>query len=190
MQQALILIDIQNDYIPAGRMELVDMPQAAARAADVLQWFRKQQRPIFHIQHVSRQPGASFFLPDSDGVQIHESVTPHAGEVLIQKHFPNSFRGTSLLERLQQLDIDEVVICGAMSHMCVDATTRAAFDFGFSCQVVTNACATRDLVFQGTTISAANVHAAFMAALSSPYARTTTAATLLSQSNQPAALAR
>jgi len=59
--------------------------------------------------------------------------------------------------------------------MCVDATTRAAFDFGFSCVVVEDACATRDLEFQGAVIAAASVHASFMAALASPYASIITA---------------
>jgi nicotinamidase-related amidase len=66
--------------------------------------------------------------------------------------------------------VDELVICGAMSHMCIDATTRAAFDLGFRCTVIENACATRDLEFKGITIKASKVHAAFMAALAEVYA--------------------
>jgi nicotinamidase-related amidase len=57
-----------------------------------------------------------------------------------------------------------------MSHMCIDATTRAAFDFGFKCVVIHDACATRDLEFEGQTIAADQVHASFMAALGSAYA--------------------
>jgi nicotinamidase-related amidase len=63
------------------------------------------------------------------------------------------------------------VIAGAMSHMCIDATTRAAFDHGFKCTVAADACATRALEFGGRTIPARDVHAAFMAALAMPYAR-------------------
>jgi nicotinamidase-related amidase len=98
-------------------------------------------------------------------------LSPLPGETVIQKHFPNSFRETGLLERLQDAGVEEVVICGAMSHMCIDATTRAAADYGFPCLVVHDACATRELAFQGTDIPAAQVHGAFMAALSFLYAR-------------------
>lgn len=171
MQQALLLIDIQNDYFPGGSMELVNMPDAADNAARVLDWFRTNLRPIFHIQHIAKKAGATFFLPDTEGVKINDAVAPRAGEVLVQKHFPNSFRGTLLLDRLQHLEIDHLVICGAMSHMCVDATTRAAFDHGFDCTVIADACATRNLSFQGTEVKAAQVHAAFMAALAVPYAQ-------------------
>ena len=54
------------------------------------------------------------------------TVTPEAGEMVIQKNYPNSFRKASLFEHLQSLQVQELIICGAMSHMCVDATTRAA----------------------------------------------------------------
>ena len=87
------------------------------------------------------------------------------------KNYPNRFRDTPLLEILKQEKVDHLVICGAMSHMCIDATVRAAFDFGFTCLVAEDACATRDLAFRGRTIKAADVHASFMAALSAPYAR-------------------
>ena len=66
-----------------------------------------------------------------------------------------------------------------MSHMCIDATTRAAFDLGFTCRVAHDACATRALVFGSGTVPAAQVHAAFMAALSAAYAQVLTTADLL-----------
>jgi nicotinamidase-related amidase len=171
MKSALILIDIQNDYFPGGAMELAGMSQAAANAQKLLTACRQARRPIFPIQHLALGPGAAFFRPHTVGVEIHESVRPFAGEALIQKHYPNAFRDTGLLEGLKTAGVEEVLICGAMSHMCIDATTRAAFDFGFRCTVIHDACATRDLVFEGLTIPAAQVHGAFMAALRMRYAK-------------------
>jgi nicotinamidase-related amidase len=171
MQPALILIDIQNDYFPGGAMELVGMTRAAAQAREVLAAWRQAQRPLFHIQHIALGPGATFFRPDTVGMEIHASVRPFAGEPVIQKHYPNAFRDTGLLEALKSAGVEELIICGAMSHMCVDATTRAAFDYGFQCTVIHDACASRDLAFAGHTIPAAYVHGAFMAALGMRYAR-------------------
>ena len=171
MKSALILIDIQNDYFPGGAMELTGMTQAAAQAREVLFACRQARRPIFHIQHLALGPDAAFFRPDTPGVEINESFRPLPGEALIQKHYPNAFRETGLLEALNNGGAEELVICGAMSHMCIDATTRAAFDFGLKCTVIHDACATRDLVFEGLTIPAAHVHGAFMAALGMRYAR-------------------
>jgi len=171
MKSALVLIDLQNDYFPGGAMELAGMTQAGAQARELLAAWRQARRPIFHIQHVALGPGATFFRPDTPGVEINESVRPLPGEALIQKHYPNAFRDTDLKEALQRAGVEELVIGGAMSHMCVDATARAAFDYGFSLTVIHDACATRDLVFKGLTILAAQVHGAFMAALGARYAR-------------------
>ena len=171
MKSCLILIDFQNDYFPGGRMELVGSTAAAAQAQVLLHTFRKAQRPVIHVQHLALQPGATFFLPETEGAKINQLVTPGSGEIVVVKNFPNSFRATPLLEILKKEGLEHLVICGAMSHMCIDATTRAAFDLGFNCTVVEDACATKDLLFKNKTIPAAEVHAAFMAALAVPYAQ-------------------
>lgn len=170
MKPGLILVDIQNDYFPGGAMELVGMPEAGQKAGELLSVFRDNAWPTFHIQHLSVRPGATFFLPDTMGAAIHESIKPLSEELVIQKNYPNSFRETNLLNELKQQAVSKVVICGAMSHMCIDATTRAAFDFGFECTVIEDACATRDLEFGGRQIAARQVHGSFMAALGSGYA--------------------
>jgi len=171
MKTGLILVDIQNDYFADGRMQLVGMQQAGLKAGELLSVFRRKSWPTFHIQHIAAQQGATFFLPETEGAALHESIKPQGDELVIQKHFPNSFRETSLLQELERHDVKKLVICGAMSHMCIDATTRAAFDHCFDCTVVQDACATRDLEFGGNTIDAANVHGSFMAALGSAYAQ-------------------
>jgi nicotinamidase-related amidase len=171
MKTGLILVDIQNDYFPGGRMELAAMQQAGEKAGALLADFRRRNWPTFHIQHIAAQKGATFFLPETEGAALHDTIKPQGGEIVIQKHFPNSFRETSLLEELGQHDVKKLVICGAMSHMCIDATTRAAADHCFDCTVVQDACATRDLEFGGKIIAAENVHGSFMAALGQAYAR-------------------
>ena len=171
MKTALLLIDIQNDYFPGGKMELVESIQAAAAAARLLGAFRRQKWPVYHVRHISSRPTATFFLPDTPGAEIHDSLRPLAVEPVITKHFPNSFRETDLLERLRDDSVGSLLICGMMSHMCVEATTRAAFDLGFSCIVTHDACATRELAFNGVIVPAAHVHASSMAALGAVYAQ-------------------
>jgi nicotinamidase-related amidase len=167
---ALILVDIQNDYFPGGEMTLDDIHAASDQAARLLGRFREKVLPVFHLRHLSIRPGATFFLPDTPGSEIHPSVAPREDEAVIVKHFPNSFRETSLLDKLQKAGAVSLAVCGAMSHMCIDATVRAASDLGFRCLVAEDACATRALAFGPETVPAAKVHAAFMAALSAAYA--------------------
>lgn len=168
---ALIIVDIQNDYFPGGRMTLVDIERAAENAGRLLEHFRKFGQPTFHIQHTWDDPSAPFFVAGTPGAQIHESVAPKQGEPVIVKHFPNSFRGSKLLEELRRVGAKDLTICGAMSHMCIDATTRAAADFGFDCTVAHDACATRDVEFEGNKVAAKDVHAAYMSALGFAYAK-------------------
>jgi nicotinamidase-related amidase len=165
MKQALLIVDIQNDYFPGGTMELEGSVAAGANAGILLSAFRQKGLPIVHVRHLSVRPGATFFVPGTPGAEIHASVAPLAGETIVEKNFPNSFRQTSLGELLQARQIGELVIAGMMTHMCIDATTRAAFDLGYKCRLAHDACATRALTFGGQTIPATQVHAAFVAAL-------------------------
>lgn len=167
----LLIIDIQNDYFPGGKMELVGSEQAGQTAGQLLTAFRQRQWPTVHIQHLSLRPGATFFIPNTPGADIHSSVQPTPTETVMIKHYPNSFRDTSLLTHLQAQGIKRVVVAGMMTHMCVDASVRAAADLGFTCLVAQDACATRNLTFSGREVAAADVHAAFLAALNGVYSR-------------------
>jgi nicotinamidase-related amidase len=175
MSVGLLLLDIQNDYFPGGKMELEGSVQAGKIAGRLVQVFRKNRLPVVYIQHLSIHPGATFFVPNTFGVEIHAGVKPLDSEPVIQKHYPNSFRETGLLAHLQQQDIRELVVAGMMTHMCVDATIRAATDYGFECRIVQDACATRSLRLNEQVVSAKDVHAAFLAALNGAYGRVMTA---------------
>ena len=167
MKTALLVIDIQKDYFPGGKFPLVDPLPAAQKAYELLQCFREHGGRHVHIQHISIKPDATFFIRGDSGSDIHDSVAHFVGEPIVYKHYPNSFRETNLLEILQGWGIERVVITGMMTHMCVDATARAAVDLGFKLIVVEDACATRDLTFGETTVPAEHVHKAFLAALKS-----------------------
>ena len=164
---ALLIIDIQKDYFPGGKYPLVDPLEAAQKAYILLQCFREHGGHHIHIQHISRKPDAAFFISGDRGTDIHDSVAHFEGEPIVYKHQPNAFLNTNLLEILRGWEIERVVITGMMTHMCVDATVRAASDLGFHVIVAEDACATRDLTFGDTTIPAEHVHKAFLAALKS-----------------------
>jgi len=167
MKTALLLIDIQNDYFPGGKMELEGPVEAAKKAYELLQCFRDHSMPTVHIQHLSIRPDSTFFIPGDRGTDIHDITAHYEGEPLVQKHYPNSFRETNLLNLLKEWEIERVIITGMMTHMCVDATARAAADLGFQVMVAEDACATRALTYGETTIPAEHVHKAFLVALKS-----------------------
>ena len=167
MKTALLIIDIQKDYFPGGKFPLVEPLAAAKKAYQLLQCFREHGGHHIHIQHISLKPDAAFFIKGDEGSDIHDSVAHFEGEPIVYKHYPNSFRETNLLDILKEWGIERVVITGMMTHMCVDATTRAAADFGFKVMIAEDACATRDLQYGDTVIPSEQVHKAFLAALKS-----------------------
>jgi nicotinamidase-related amidase len=170
-ERALLIIDMQNDYFPGGKMELEGAEAAAENAAGALEQFRKLGLPVFHVKHLSVRPGATFFIPGTTGVEIHQRVRPREGERVFEKNFPNSFRATELDAALKAADAKELVVAGMMTHMCVDATVRQAADLGYRVTLLGDACATRTQNFNGETIPARQVHAAFLAALNGFYAK-------------------
>ena len=171
MSTALIIVDIQNDYFPNGKMELVNPDKAAANATKVLEWFRQNKNDnIFHVQHIAADPALGFFLPDTEGAEIHETVQPLENENIIIKHFPNSFLKTDLASKLKEKGITKVMVVGMMTHMCIDATVRAAVDLGYETTLIEDACATRDLSYQDKVVPAEQVHYAFVGALNGMYA--------------------
>ena len=183
MKTALILIDIQNDYFPKGNMELVESTEASINAKKILNVFRNIGTEIIHIRHYSAKPNATFFLPDSIGSEIHENVTPIPGELVIIKHFPNSFRSTTLHETLIERKIDTLVIVGMMTHMCIDTTVRAAFDYGYKCVLLSDCCASKNMQYKNITISAEIVNAAYFSAINNMFAEVKTSDEYLSQLN-------
>lgn len=169
---ALLLIDLQNDYYSSyegAKWALEGTETASENAAELLAEFREKGMPVVHVRHEFPTEEAPFFLPASDGAKIHNSVVPIEGEPVVLKHQINSFRDTELNQVLTDLDVTKLIIVGAMSHMCIDAVTRAAVDLGYESRVVHDACATLDLEFNGVTVPAKYVHHAFMAALSFGY---------------------
>src|SRR4051794_17745520 len=128
--RTLLIIDIQRDYFSGGGYPLVE-PEAAAEAARrVLDSFRDAGEPVIHMKHVWDEPDAEFMRPGTEGIEIHPTVAPADGELVLEKTSPNSFLGTALEEELRERGATELVVAGMMSSMCVDATVRAAADLG------------------------------------------------------------
>lgn len=183
MKKALVLVDIQNDYFPGGRHELAGPEAASAEAARLLSFFREHNWPIFHIRHISQWADATFFLPDTSGAEIHVSCQPLSDEPVLIKHEPDSFLTTDLKARLDAAGVDRLVVCGMMTHMCIDTTVRSASGQGFSVELIEDACATRALRRGTVTVPAEQVQHAFLAALDGVFATVLTAdAWLVAQS--------
>ncbi|MCG8359028.1 MAG: cysteine hydrolase [Kiloniellales bacterium] len=160
---ALVLIDCQNTY-REGVMQLVGVEPALDQAAKLLARFRAAKRPVVHIQHDSG-PGSPYDIRAEIGA-IAAPVAPEGDEPVVVKGRPNSFVGTDLHERLQSLGVENLILAGFMTHMCVNSTARGAFNHGYRSTVVAGATATRDLPRpDGGVIKAADLHHASLAGM-------------------------
>lgn len=160
---ALIMVDCQNTY-RKGVMQLANVEPAIKEAQKLLRIARENNVPVIHIQHDAGS-GTPYDVKSEIG-QISDEVAPINGEVLITKNYPNAFIATSLEAQLKSLRIENVVIAGFMTHMCINSTARGAFNCGFKPTVVASACATRSLIgANNQLIDAQTMHEAALAAI-------------------------
>ena len=164
MADALVVIDIQNEYFPGGALTLPNAERAAGRAAEAIEAARAANVPVVHIRH-EEPDSTEWFVPGSHGAQTNSAVAPAVGELVVVKNYPNSFLQTELAEHLAAAGANRVAFCGMMTSMCVDATVRAAADLGLQPVLLDDACAAPDLEHRGTQVAADSVHAAFCGAL-------------------------
>ncbi|MCK1424429.1 cysteine hydrolase [Bradyrhizobium sp. 180] len=165
---ALVLIDIQNEYL-AGPLALPDAKPAIARATVLLARARERGSAIIHIAHRGK-PGGLFDRSADRGAIVAE-LAPLADELVIEKELPNAFAGTGLQAQLAASGRNNIVLAGFMTHMCVSSTARAALDLGFRTTIDADSCATRDLPDgRGGTLDARTIHEVALAELSDRFA--------------------
>ncbi len=170
MKEALLIIDVQNDYFEGGACELHNAREAESHIADLIQESRELGRHIIYIKHIN-QLDDDFFVEGTYGCEISDRIKPLPTDTVIVKYCPNSFLGTELNDCLRSLGVEKLIVCGMMTHMCVDTTVRAAMDHGYDVTLVANACATMDLTINGETIPAETVQKTYIASLAGIFAK-------------------
>ncbi|MCK4881157.1 MAG: cysteine hydrolase [Bacteroidales bacterium] len=170
---ALVIVDVQEFYFPGGRMQLENSEVAGMNAGLLLDHFRKNEMLVYHVRH-NFEPGGN----------IHPYVKPLGGEPVISKDEVNAFSGTGLFEMMRRDSVDQLVICGMQTHMCVEAAVRAAHDFGFTCLLASDACATRSLQYEEHIIPARSVHYSTLNTIQGTYARVITTDAIIREFSQ------
>lgn len=166
MKQGLLVIDVQNDYFTDGKMVLNGADEALANVNRLESQFIAAKLPIIYIQHIKHQKNADFFEQDTSGAELHPKLKVDDASIVIEKHFSNSFLETSLAQELKKNKIDQLIICGMMTHMCIRATTPAAAQKGYQPIVIADATATKELVLEGRKLTAVEVQDAIISELS------------------------
>src|SRR3546814_6474862 len=101
-KRTVLVVDLQNDYLPTGQFPLVGIEPAIDNAARVIADARAKGDKVVHVRHEFPGADAPFFAPGSDGAQIHSSVEPAGDEPVIVKNQINAFLGTDLKQRSEE----------------------------------------------------------------------------------------
>jgi len=165
---ALVMIDCQNTY-RSGIMQLTGVEEALQEAQKLLHMARALKIPVFHIRH-DAGPGTPYDVNAPIGA-IADEVAPVSGEAVITKHYPNAFIQTDLDVQLKAAGVNNLVLAGFMTHMCINSTAHGAFNLGYNVAVVASATATRPLqAINGKVLSAQEVHDGAIASTRDLYA--------------------
>jgi len=137
--RALVVIDVQvGMFDPADPVH--DGDRLLARVAALLERARAAGAPVLFVRQDGK-PGSPL-APDAPGHAVHPAVAPLAGEVQLRKTTPDSFHGTALDAMLHARGINEVVLCGIQTDLCVDTTCRRAASLGYDVILVRDAHST------------------------------------------------
>lgn len=168
---ALILIDIQKgfddiEYWGGHR----NNPDAETNAARLLEFWRQNNLPIFHIKHCSTNPD-SRLAEGNAGNEFKDLVEPKEGETVIKKNVNSAFIGTDLQQLLNTAGIKKLVITGLTTDHCVSTTTRMAGNYGYDTHLISDATATFDKTGpEGQKFSAEIIHETALASLHNEFA--------------------
>lgn len=172
---ALILIDIQkgfNDIAYWGGDR--NNANAEEKAAELLEIWRAEKLPIFHIQHCSSNPN-SILNETNLGNEFQDIVKPLEFETIIKKSVNSAFIGTNLKELLDDAKITTVVIVGLTTDHCVSTTTRMAGNYGYTTYLISDATATFNKKgINGENFSAEMIHQTALASLNDEFAQVVT----------------
>ncbi|WP_413379299.1 cysteine hydrolase family protein [Paenibacillus taichungensis] len=123
-----MIIDIQAGpfenplFIHHGEKLLTNIKQ-------LITWAHISKIPVILTQH-NGKPGTTTSKL-SPGWSIHPTLPLIADDVKIEKNYPDSFQETNLDSHLTRLGVNQLVIAGIQTEICVDATCRRAFSMGY-----------------------------------------------------------
>ena len=144
-KQALIVIDLQNDYFPDGKFPLWNTEETLTKTEAAIALAKARQVPVILIQHIADASKgiAPFFNAGTEGVEIHPRLRAAAPDApVVVKRFADSFHQTTLDTELSRLGVEEILLCGMMTQNCVTHTALSKAAEKYSVKVLTDCCTT------------------------------------------------
>ncbi len=169
-RRALIVIDVQNEYVD-GQL-LIEHPPverslaAIGRAMDAA---RAHGVPVIVVQNTA-PAGSPLFDRGTHAWALHDTVARRPRDHHIEKRLPSAYAGTDLADWLQAHAIDTLVVCGYMTHNCVDSTVKHALHAGTAVEVLQDAIGAVPYANRAGRASAEEIHRTFCVVMQSRFA--------------------
>jgi nicotinamidase-related amidase len=169
-QQALLVIDVQNEYF-TGRLPVTYPEGSLDNILKAMDYAAVVGMPVAVIQHTAPSKDSPTFRKESDGWRLHPEVAKRKRDALMEKSLPGSFTGTKLEKWLREKGVERVAICGYMAQMCCDTTARQAFHLGFQVDFLSDATGTLSVQNSAGSIPDRELHKAVMVTMAMKFAR-------------------
>ena len=128
--QALLVIDLQAGAFDGAKCEPIDAGERLLRhSAKLIAAARTAGLPVLHVQHGEPQGVLMLGTPQWE---IHPDVAPLPGEARVSKAAYSAFENTALDALLREAGVDQLLVCGLQSEVCITHTTQAALALGYA----------------------------------------------------------
>ena len=138
MPQALLVVDVQNEFSGAGQRPVANHSSALETIRGYVGRARESGAPIAWIKHHNRPTESRAFVPGTWGAELSPGFGPAEGrtdERLFTKDVFGAFTGTEVEEWLREREVTELLIVGFYTHMCVSTSAREALNRGFEVSI-------------------------------------------------------
>ena len=137
---ALLVIDVQNNVVARAHRR----DEVVANIRELVAKARAEGVPVIWVQHSDDE-----LAMNSDGWRYVPELQREEPEVLVHKHYGDSFEDTTLENELERLRVGRLIVTGAQTDACIRSTIHGAFTRGYDTVLVSDAHTTDDLSAYG-----------------------------------------
>jgi nicotinamidase-related amidase len=142
MKKALILVDLQKEWaLEDSDYFLGDISKLIEKTNKVLEKCRNEGYKIIFTKHIEKYSEKEF-AKDSEGVEIIKEIEIKDSDIILKKNKISSFYKTDLDKQLE--GIEEIIVCGILTNLCVRSLIQDAYDRDFKIKVIKDCCQALD----------------------------------------------
>lgn len=189
VKRALIVIDVQNEYID-GNLPITfpDSTSSLAAIASAMDGAQACDVAVVVVQTLLAD-SSPIFAAGTRGAELHSVVLSRPRDLLISKPLPSCLAQTDLNQWLVERGITTLTLAGYMTHNCVDSTARHASHLGYNVEVLSDATGSLPYANAAGSATAEEIHRVSLAVLDARFAAVMTTARWLALLSSPISIA-